>query len=99
MSKTALEILKSKEKFNEFAKKQFDFVDTDRSGLIDASQLEKSMVQIAIDIGADPPTKDDVLEVMEHLDGEKSGAIDFDEFKIIIKDVLNAMLEDKDFQN
>jgi Ca2+-binding EF-hand superfamily protein len=99
MSRTIIEILKSKGKFNEVAKIAFDCVDTDKSGLIDSSELEKIMVQIAIDMGADPPTKEDVYEVMEHLDEDKSGKIDFNEFKILIRDVLEAMLEDKEDQN
>ncbi len=94
MSKAIKEILKSKNKFNEVAKIAFDTVDTDKSGQIDAGELEKIMVQIAVDMGADPPTKEDVIEVMEHLDEDKSGKIDFNEFKVLIRDVLEAMLEE-----
>ncbi len=99
MSKTIKEILSSEKKFNEVARVAFDSVDTDRSGQIDALELEKVMVQIATDMGADPPTKEDVLEVLEHLDSDKSGKISFDEFKVLIRDVLEAMLEtDQDLQ-
>jgi Ca2+-binding EF-hand superfamily protein len=94
MSKAIKEILKSQTKFNEVAKIAFDSVDSDKSGLIDASELEKIMVQIATDMGADPPTKEDVIEVMEHLDEDKSGKIDFNEFKVLIRDVLEAMLDE-----
>lgn len=52
------------------------------------------MVQIANDMGAEPPTKDDVIEVLEHLDSDKSGKISFDEFKVLIRDVLEAMLDE-----
>jgi hypothetical protein len=31
---------------------------------------------------------------MEHLDSDKSGKIDFEEFKVLIRDVLEAMLEE-----
>ena len=30
----------------------------------------------------------------EHLDTDHSGKIDFEEFKVLIKDVLTAMIED-----
>ena len=33
-------------------------------------------------------------EVLEHLDTDHSGKIDFEEFKVLIKDVLTAMIED-----
>jgi Ca2+-binding EF-hand superfamily protein len=94
MSKAIKDILSSDKKFNEVAKVAFDSVDSDKSGQIDASELEKVMAQIATDMGADPPSKEDVLEVLEHLDTDKSGKISFDEFKVLIRDVLEAMLEE-----
>ncbi len=94
MSKAIKDILSSEKKFSEIAKIAFDSVDTDKSGLIDGNELEKVMVQIASDMGADPPTKEDVLEVMDHLDEDKSGKIDFNEFKVLIRDVLEAMLDE-----
>jgi len=94
MSKQIKEILNSEKKFNDVAKVAFDSVDTDKSGQIDANELEKVMIQIANDMGAVEPTKEDVIEVLEHLDEDKSGKIDFDEFKVLIRDVLEAMLEE-----
>ena len=94
MSKAIKDILASDKKFNEVAKVAFDSVDTDKSGQIDAIELEKVMVQIATDMGADLPTKEDVMEVLEHLDTDNSGKISIDEFKVLIKDVLEAMLEE-----
>ncbi len=94
MSKAIRDILNNEKKFTEVAKVAFDSVDSDRSGQIDGTELEKVMVQIASDMGADPPSKEDVLEVMDHLDSDKSGKIDFEEFKVLIRDVLEAMLEE-----
>ena len=53
-----------------------------------------AMAQISNDMGAEPPSKEDVKEVLEHLDTDHSGKIDFEEFKVLIKDVLTAMIED-----
>jgi Ca2+-binding EF-hand superfamily protein len=64
MSKAIKDILSNEKKFTEVAKVAFDSVDTDKSGQIDASELEKVMVQIATDMGAEPPSKKDVLEAM-----------------------------------
>jgi len=94
MSKAIKDILANDKKFCEVAKVAFDSVDTDHSGTIDGDELEKVMVQIASDMGADPPTKEDVMEVLEHLDEDNSGKIDFQEFKVLIKDVLEAMLDE-----
>ena len=54
------------------------------------------MAQIAGDMGAEPPTKEDVKHVFNDLDKDKSGKIDYEEFKQLIIDVLNAMIEDED---
>ena len=94
MSGAIKDILSNEKKFTEVARVAFDSVDTDKSGQIDGQELEKVMVQIAIDMGAETPTKEDVMEVLEHLDTDRSGKISFDEFKILIRDVLEAMLED-----
>ncbi len=94
MSKAIKDILSNEKKFTEVAKVAFDSVDSDRSGQIDGTELEKVMVQIANDMGAEPPTKEDVVEVLDHLDADKSGKIDFEEFKVLIRDVLEAMLEE-----
>lgn len=93
MANAIKDILNNGKKFDEVAKVAFDSVDTDKSGTIDAGELEKVMIQIASDMGADPPTKEDVNEVLEHLDTDHSGKIDFNEFKILIRDVLEAMLD------
>ena len=93
MSRAIKNIMNNDKKFDEIAKISFDIVDTDKSGEIDGDELEKIMVQIASDMGADPPTKEDIKEVLEHLDEDKSGKIDFVEFKVLIRDVLEAMLE------
>ena len=93
MSKVIKDILSSDKKFKEVAKVAFDSVDVDHSGTIDSQELEKVMIQIATDMGAEAPSRDDVAEVLEHLDKDKSGQIDFNEFQILIRDVLEAMLE------
>ena len=94
MSDAIKEILNNEKKLNEVAKVAFDSVDTDRSGQIDQEELEKVMSQISQDMGAEPPSKEDVKEVLEHLDTDHSGKIDFEEFSQLIKDVLNAMIEE-----
>ncbi len=51
------------------------------------------MESISNDLGVAPPSKEEVNEVLTHLDTDKSGKIDFDEFVVLIKDVLTAMAE------
>ena len=97
MSKAIKDILNNDKKFTDVAKAAFDSVDTDKSGTIDSQELEKVMVQIAGDMGADPPSSEEIIEVLNHLDSDKSGIIDFQEFKIFIREVLECMIESADY--
>ena len=74
------------------ARAAFDSVDTDKSGQIDQAELTKVMEQISGDLGVDPPSQEEVKEVLTHLDKDKSGKIDFNEFVVLIKDILQAMI-------
>ena len=94
MSEGIKAILNDESKLKEVARVAFDSVDTDKSGQIDQEELTKVMAQISGDIGAEPPTKEEVAEVLKHLDTDKSGKIDFNEFLVLIKDVLKAMCSD-----
>ena len=94
MSDAIKDILNDAKKLREVAKVAFDSVDTDRSGLIDQEELEKVMAQISQDMGAEPPSKEDVKEVLEHLDTDHSGFIDFEQFCLLIIDVFGAMIEE-----
>lgn len=97
MSKAIKEILNNEKKFTELAKVAFDSVDTDKSGQIDAQELEKVMTQISAEMGSNAPTSEEVLEVLSQLDTDNSGKIDFLEFKELIRDVLEAMIESSDY--
>ena len=88
------DILTNEKKFNDVVKVAFDSVDTDKSGLIDEEELGRVMTQIALDMETEPPTQEDVKKCLEHLDTDHSGKIDCDEFKILIREVLSALLDD-----
>ena len=94
MAEAIKEILNNENKLKEVARVAFESVDTDKSGQIDQNELSKVMAQISGDIGAEPPTAEEVQEVLTHLDTDKSGKIDFNEFLVLIKDVLKAMISE-----
>ena len=97
MSKAIRDILNNEKKFNDVAKVAFDSVDTDRSGQIDAEELEKVMKMMANDMGYQPPSTEEIFEVFSNLDTDNSGKIDFLEFKTLIRDVLEVMIESADY--
>ena len=87
------DIINDEAKLKEVARVAFESVDTDKSGQIDNSELTKVMEGISADLGVAPPSKEEVDEVLKHLDTDGSGKIEFNEFVVLIKDVLTAMAE------
>ena len=96
MSATVKQILASEEKLNDVARAAFDSVNTNKTGEINYTELEAVMIQVSKDLGTKPPTSEDVSEVLNHLDTNKDGVISFNEFKVLIRDVLNAMVKQLD---
>jgi calmodulin len=86
-------ILQDDAKLIEVARAAFESVDTDGSGYIEAAELKEVMTGVAGDIGMPPPSTEDVAEVMRELDANSDGKISLDEFKVLIKQVLELMLQ------
>jgi len=82
MNPKSFSSIKTKTLFKSLMKKNFNFVN------------QWSQNSLALKMSKYDPTKEDVMEVLEHLDEDKSGKIDFNEFKVLIRDVLEAMLEE-----
>lgn len=68
MSKAIKDILSNEHKFKEVVRVAFDSVDTDRSGYLEKTELNRVMNQIATDMGAEAPSEADVEEVLNNLD-------------------------------
>ena len=86
------EILEDSDKIHEVTKIAFDSVDKDGSGSIDQYELESVLAKISNDMGAEPPSKDDIKELLKYLDTDKSGKIEFKEFEVLIKNALESMI-------
>ena len=93
MSSYIKNLLNDKTTLDGIIKRAFDSVDINQDHSIDETELEKIMVQITSDMGAEPPTKEDVKEVMEALDTDRSNSIDQEEFGQLIKNILKALIE------
>ncbi|KAL4442569.1 hypothetical protein ABPG74_006975 [Tetrahymena malaccensis] len=93
MSNLVSDILNNEDKLNKVAKVAFDAVDTDGSGQINQSELKQVMDQITRNIGAQPPTQEEIDQVLKNLDTDGDGSVSFQEFKVLIKNILEAINE------
>ena len=94
MAEEYKQILEDEEKLNEITKVAFDNVNTDKSGEISKSQLEAMINQIFTDLSNELPTKKEIDEVFDYLDTNKKGTLNFENFKVLIKDIIKNMIEE-----
>ena len=93
MSAYIQQILNDEEKLNKIIDDAFKSVGKEEGQSISEEELEKILVQITCDMGAEPPTKEDIKEVMEVLDTDRSNSIEKEEFGELIKNILSALIE------
>ena len=94
MAEAYKKILEDEEKLNQIVKVGFDNVDTEKTGEIKKEQLESMMNQIFTDLLNELPSKKEVDEVFNYLDKNKKGSLNFDDFKIFVKDIIKSMIEE-----
>ena len=87
-------ILADEEKINEIVKVAFENINTNKSGAIDRSQLEAVMNQVFNDLSNELPTKKDIDEVFDYLDSNKKGSLNFEDLKVLIKDILKSLVKE-----
>ena len=92
MAKVLRKILSDDEIFNDVVRTCFDEVDCDRSGFIDAQELKKIIINMAVDLGSNPPTEEEADIIMQYYDTDKSGMIEFNEFSELIRKILETMI-------
>lgn len=93
MSKTLKNILNDPKRIISIADSAFQAVDSDNSGLITEDELFIILNCISKDLGLNEPSEDEVQEILEMTDIDKSGKLDRNEFRILFKKILEAAIE------
>jgi Ca2+-binding EF-hand superfamily protein len=92
MAKVLKDLLNNDKKFTQLCKQAFSRVDIDGSGQIDQVELEDLFLQLTKDMGMEI-TNDQLKDIMELMDSDHSGQVDFEEFKNIVKECFECMLD------
>jgi len=88
------ELLQNLLLFEVVSKKIFDLFDEDGSGKISVDELHTILGSLAEDFGFERPTVTDTENILSIADVDRSGQIDFNEFKKFFKKVLKAIRDD-----
>lgn len=86
------DILADDAKLTEVTRAVFQAVDKDGSGQIDRKELKAAMLSVSSEAGIPLPTDDQVDEALKALDSDNSGTIDVNEFKELIRQLLQALV-------
>ena len=74
----------------------FDAVDVDGSGGLDQGELAALIEGVATKMGLNPPTEEDLENILRELDDDFDGVIDKNEFLNLIMIVITKMLEQEE---
>ena len=74
------------------ARRAFDTADKNHNGSIDIKELKACMIDIAQGFGNDIPEEKFVLEEFYKLDKDRNQTIDFNEFKIFVKNTMISII-------
>ena len=85
-------VLNNQEQLTQLCKAAFDSVDEDGSGFLELTEMKKVMSQVAADVGCEAPSEQQVMEVMKELDVNGDEKISFEEFKVLIIEVLKGLV-------
>ena len=93
MAEAIRRILTDEKQLSQFAATSFLEYDTDKSGYIDEKELGKVMNKVTAALNCPKPTASQLKELFHNIDQSSDGKISLEEFKILLKKILNHYLK------
>ena len=90
-----LALINDEKIFDQIAQEAFNSVDKDNNHTIDKDEFKECSIQVAKVLGLDRPDQETIEGIYKKLDTDGNGDLDFNEFKIYVKDVIFEILEQK----
>ena len=81
--------------FDPIAKQSFDAADKNKNGTIDKQELYQCMKDVASGLEMSSPDKKALEKLFFQLDIDHNGILDYNEFKVYVKDNMNKIIKEK----
>ena len=81
--------------FEPIAKDAFDAADKNKNGKIEKKELYQCMKDIAFGLNMSSPDRKTLEELFYKLDVDHNGILDFDEFKVYVKENMYKIINEK----
>ena len=81
------------ENIDSLARISFDSLDVNRTGKITKEQFKQGFVEFITSAGFGRPNDAFIEEYFRKFDADQSGDLDFQEFKVYMKDALDKMIQ------
>lgn len=87
------DILKDKEKIRLISEAAFNVLDFSKNGLLEKTEIELHLSNLAKDLNLRKPTKEEMENLMKEIDVNKDGKIDVEDFDSLVENLLEDMHE------
>ena len=81
------------ENIDALARVAFDSIDVNRTGRITKAQFKQGFVEFITSAGFGQPSEAFVEQYFRKFDADRSGDIDYEEFKVYMRDALDKMVQ------
>lgn len=85
------EILEDDARLTALSREIFDVIDTNHSGTIDLPELKEALNEAAKQMDAPPPSDEEIQSILSSLDANSDRVVDPDEFKALVRQLLEAL--------
>ena len=80
------------ENMDELARVSFDSIDVNKTGKITKEQFKQGFVEFINSAGFGTPSEQFIQDYLRKFDADHSGDIDFNEYKIYMRDAVDKMI-------
>ena len=94
MEEVIQHLLENEEKFEIISQSLFKDADTGNKHVIKPKDFNKVINEISDDLNLEMPSEEEIKKILDKIDLNKDGKIEYDEFKTFLRNLFKEMLDE-----